>query len=97
MILSFRKHTIGNLIFEIRDKCQEKKALCGRNEWRKFSNYLLVTQSDFNLWYIEKLPTITSNEIITDTKWISQEFWPSDSCTLLEVSKVLEAQESCVT
>ena len=27
-----------------------------------------------NLWYIEKLPTITLNENIADTKWISQFF-----------------------
>jgi hypothetical protein len=37
-----------------------------------------------NVRYIEKLPTITPNEKITDTKWVSQEFWSSDSCTLLE-------------
>ena len=34
--------------------------------------------------HIEKLPTITLDEIITDTKWVSQEFWFSDSFTLLE-------------
>jgi hypothetical protein len=34
--------------------------------------------------YIEKLPTITLKENIADTKWTSQEFWFSDSCTLLE-------------
>ncbi len=55
MKLSFKKQPIGNLIFENRDKCQEKMTLCGRNEWRKFGNYLPVTQSDVNLWYIERL------------------------------------------
>jgi len=51
--MSFKKLSIGNLIFENIYKCQEKMALCGRNEWRKFGNYLPVTQSDVNLWYIE--------------------------------------------
>ncbi len=48
--MSFKKLSIGNLIFENTYKCQEKMALCGRNEWRKFGNYLPVTQSDVNLW-----------------------------------------------
>ena len=58
MKLSFKKQPIGNLIFENRDKCQEKMTLCGRNEWRKFGNYLPVTQSDVNLWYIENNKTL---------------------------------------
>ncbi len=59
--MSFRKLPIGNLIFENIYKCQEKMALCGRNEWRKFGNYLPVTQSDVNLWYIERLSKKSKN------------------------------------
>jgi len=35
---------------------------------------LLWSQPDVNYGYIEKLPTITINEIISDTKWISEPY-----------------------